>query len=311
MAAGVERDGGDAAGRHAGLVDVPGVEGGGGGDIGRGVAQGGGDLAVQRVVVAAVVGVEGLGPLGQDHVAAGGVGGGGDPAAVAPDPGGAARGRAVGAGLVVAGLGPQAAVGVAGRLALRVVPRAHVRLGVVLLHPGVDVLDIHRRRLAQGGGDPQQGPNGGAQQRLEDGRVARLVLVAQPAVAGHGARHVEAVGLGAVGDRAEAQLQDQQGMGHEEGSQGGRGGQPRADLHQLCLHVGRRRVRRRAGPGAHRVALGHLGPVQQGEERAVARHDGSASRRAADPAGPQRIETGRRNGGHGYHDGGLLGRVGA
>src|SRR3712207_7665514 len=54
---------------------------------------------------------------------------------------------------------------------------------------------------------------------LEEGGVQRLLPVAQVAVARDGALDREAIGLGRVQHRAEAQLQHQQGMLDQEGAQ--------------------------------------------------------------------------------------------
>ena len=68
MAMLIEGNGGDAAdGRHR-LIDVPGIEGGISGDVGRKEAQRGDGAEVERRKVGDIAFIEGLGILGQHDI---------------------------------------------------------------------------------------------------------------------------------------------------------------------------------------------------------------------------------------------------
>lgn len=129
------------------------------------------------------------------------------------------------------------------------------------------------KRAAQAGAPPYD-LHGGPQGRLQEGGVQMLRPVAQRAVAGDGALHVEPVGLRGVPHRTKAQLQHEQRMLDQELA-------PVRDLHLLFTEldqqgfdVGRPRMGRRARPGTAGVPLGDDAPVQAGEEGAVALHHG-------------------------------------
>jgi len=144
----------------------------------------------------------------------------------------------------------------------------------VLLHPGVDVLDVDRDRFAPTGDLALERPDGPAQQRLAQGVVHRLLPVAQPTVARDRAFHVDTRGLRRRGHGPEADLQHEEGMLDQESTPLGDVLFMRAELDQHRLDVGGRRVRHRARPGARRLGRGDNGPVQRGAEGAVAPHDG-------------------------------------
>jgi len=84
MSAGVEGNGGDPAMDRTGLVDVPGIKGGIGGDVGGRAAQRCAGARVEWVVVGGAYLVKGLGVLGEHGVAVARVGGRRHAAAVAP-----------------------------------------------------------------------------------------------------------------------------------------------------------------------------------------------------------------------------------
>ena len=263
-------------------IEMPGVAGRSGADSGGGKAERGDRAAVERVIIGRVHLVEGVGVRGQGHIAIRGVGGGDHTAPVAPDKllfrargGLRARGRGtVCAPLLAARLDAQAASGVARRLPRRVVAVGDVGRGGVLLHPGVDVLDVDRARFAPTGDLALERPDGPAQQRLAQGVVHRRRPVAQPPVARDRAFHVDTRGLRRRGHGPEADLQHEEGMLDQESTHLGDVLCMRAERDQQRLDVGGRRVRHRARPGARRRGRGDNGPVQMGAEGAVAPHDG-------------------------------------
>ncbi|HEX5503993.1 MAG TPA: hypothetical protein VFW96_15310 [Thermomicrobiales bacterium] len=81
------------------------------------------------------------------------------------------------------------------------------------------MLDVHRHGLPQAGELPRQRAGRLLPQRAQGRRVARLLLAAPPARAGHRALGVDAVGLGGVGHGAAAERADQRRVRDREGAQ--------------------------------------------------------------------------------------------
>jgi hypothetical protein len=213
--------------------------------------------------------VERLGPLGQHGVAVPGVGGAGHPRAVAPDVVLAAGRPPVGAHLVGRPLDPQATVPITARLSRRIVALGDVRLGVVRLDPGVDMLHVDRHGRPEVRHLCPQRLHGASQQLAQHGVVEVLLLVPQPAGTGHRPLHVEAEWRGRGHHRAEPQLQYQPRVLHQVPPQVGHVHLLLAELHQQRLDVRRARVRHLAGPAPPRISLRHPAPVQQPEERPI------------------------------------------
>ena len=147
----IERDGGHPSAKDAGLVDIPGIKGGIGGDMGGKAVQDGEGLQIKRHEVGDVVLVERLGVLGQDHIAVLRQRGTGDAGAIAPEILFDLFGGAIGLLLVGALLDTQTAIGITCGLLLFVIALRHVGARIVLTDMGIDVGDIKSHHLAQVG----------------------------------------------------------------------------------------------------------------------------------------------------------------
>ncbi len=192
---------------------------------------------------------------------------------------------------------------IASRLAVGVIAVSDIRFQVVFLHPGIDMRDIDGHSLAQGGDFLLEGLDGLAQQRTRQRIVQRLLLVAQPAVAGYGLRHIKSIELGRISHRVKAQFQHQQRMLEQKAAQLGHVGFVFTQLDQQRLEIGCFGMWRLAGPRSLGRALRYLAPIQQGEERSIALHNRVVFKLRCQPT---LVKPGRS----GYHQVGSSSRVG-
>ncbi len=226
----------------AGIIDVPGVEGGIRGQVGRAAPQRGDGLLVQGGEPDDVLVVERLGRLGKNKIAMHG-----SVVVVMPEPYPQIKVFSPPSSWPPRRLAPKRQSGSPAAL-LRIEPVGDRLFGVVLAHPTHDVLDIHSHGGGeagdQGGGRPHGAGQQGGQGRLIEGAL----LVAQPPVARHGARRIEAVGTRWIEDGTKAEFEDEQRMGQQKRSQLGDVRLPFVQFDEQGFDIGRRRVRPRTRP---------------------------------------------------------------
>ena len=116
----IERNSGDATPMSHGLIDVPVVEGGIGGDMGRELVRGKDGVLEERAVMRHVGFIEGQGVLGEHHIAVDGIGGRRHAGVIAPQVFLFLGGGPIRLFLVGRALDAQPAIGIAGQ-ALRFV----------------------------------------------------------------------------------------------------------------------------------------------------------------------------------------------
>ena len=270
MAMLVERNGGHAPAMGHGLIGVPGIEGGIGGDVGGEEAQGGDRADVEREEVGDVVLVERLGELGQDHIAIAGNGRAGDARTVAPEVFLFLGGGAIGLLLVGGAFDAQRAIGVACELLIFLEALFDVGTRVVLFDVGVDVGDIEGHGFAQARDFLTQSLDGGDEQGLQHGLREGTLFLGEPASRGHGALDIKAVGLAAIEHGTKAQLEHEEGMLHQVAAQLGTMLEPFLDFEQQCLDIGAVGMGTLARLGRLKQRLRYRAPIEEGEEAAEA-----------------------------------------
>ena len=163
------------------------------------------------------------------------------------------------------------------------------------------MLNVEGDRLPQARDLRAQILHGAPQHRLQQRVVQVLLPVAQPAIARHGALHVEAAGLRRVRHRTEAHLQHEQRVLDQEGAQVRAVLLVFTEFDEQGFDIRARWMRERAGPRARGGTLGDDGPIQAREEGPVALHDGVVVAQG----GQDILATWD---GQGYHSSRLLGR---
>ena len=145
---------------------------------------------------------------------------------------------------------------------------------IVLFHPGVDVFHIKRDDLAQARDLLLQIMDGGLEKRLQEAMIEMVLLVAQPPIAGNGARDIEAIGLAEIEVGTKAQFEHQEGMIQQVGAAARRAQQMFVDADERGFEVGTLGM---AGT-AWAARLGWI--IKEGEVGMVALHDGISSAHA-------------------------------
>ena len=175
------------------VIHVPGIEGGISGDVGGIQLSGQHGVAVEGTKVGHIAFIERLGELRKHHIAIDRVGVGSHPSAIAKEADLFHFLGAVGLLLVATLFDAQATIGVAFGNVGDIKAAFDVDIGIVLAHPGENVLDIKGYRFAQAGDVRFQGVHRLHEQALQERFIQVLQLGAQPAIAGNGARHIKAV----------------------------------------------------------------------------------------------------------------------
>jgi hypothetical protein len=139
-------------------------------------------LQVEGAIVGDVVLIEGLSVLGDDDIALVRGDSGDDARAIAPQVFFAFFGRPIGLFLVRRALDAHATIGVACGLTILAEAVAHRLAGIVLLHPGIEMLHIHGDVFAQARNFLLQRMDATVEQVLQQSVIERLLEVAQPAL---------------------------------------------------------------------------------------------------------------------------------
>ena len=196
----IERNGSDAAMQRGALIDVPGIEGSIGGDVGRIGIEGQHAVAVQGAEVGDIAFIERLGEIRHHHIAINGIGAGGDPGAIAKQADLFFFRAAVGLHLIAALFDAQAAIRVALRDVGDIKAAFDVDVGVVLAHPGVNVLDIEGHRFAQSGNFRLESRHRGLQEVLQQSWIKQTQFLREPEATRK--RFLDSKAIGGTLDRA-------------------------------------------------------------------------------------------------------------
>src|SRR5947209_3742770 len=166
VAMAIERDGSDARPVSHRLIDVPVVVSGISGHMGRELIGGHDGLLEEGAIIRDVSFIEGQGVLSEHHLAIDGVCAGGHSSPIAKEADLFLFLGAIRLLLIAAFLDAQATIGIAFGNVGHSEGAFDVDIGVVLAHPGKDVLDIEGHHLAQSGDLLHESPDSSMQEVL-------------------------------------------------------------------------------------------------------------------------------------------------
>ena len=201
------------------LIDVPGIIGSIGGQMGGEVGKGKSSLIIEGAEVGNITFIKGQGIFSQHDIAIVGSSGSSHTGTIAPDELFLFFRGAVSLLLIGGAFDTELAVGVASTGVRFVKAFREVDTRVVFTDPGVDMLDVEGDDLAESGNLFFEVADGGVEQGLQQGGIKVAELFAQPGFTRKGLLKKEAIGLRGIKLKMEIQVDDQQGMGEQEVAQ--------------------------------------------------------------------------------------------
>ena len=176
-------------------------------------------MAVQGAEVGDIAFIERLGEIRHHQIAINGIGAGGDPGAIAKEADLFFFRGAVGLLLIAALFDAEAAIGVTFGDVGDIEAAFDVDVGVVLAHPGKDVLDIEGHHFAQSWDFLLESRHRSVQEGLQQAAIQEAQFLGEPVATRKRLFDIKAIRAAWIKHEMEAQLDDEQGVLEQEPAQ--------------------------------------------------------------------------------------------
>ena len=275
--ASIKRNRSDAAMANGSVIHIPCVRRSIGSQVSWELLEGMDGLGVKRLEGGDIPFIEGLGVFGQHDIAIVRSGGSSDARAGAPKKLLLFFLGAISEFFVGAARDAELAIRITSQASGLVVALGHISPFVLLLHPGVEMLDVEGNDLTESGDLGLQRLNGTIQQVGEQAPIERAQLGGEPLAAGQGFLDIEAERFGEIEHEMEAQLKHEQGVGEKKLAELSSGDQPFADADEEGFEGGSFGMGRPTTRGVSGLPSRDSGPIESGEKGVIVGDDGIMS----------------------------------
>src|SRR2546430_6588863 len=144
-----------------------------------------------------------------------------------------------------------------------------VDIGVVLAHPGKDVLDIEGHDFTQSWDLLLESRHRGVQERLQQGRIQKTEFVGEPVATRKRLLHIKAIRAAWIKHEMEAELDDEQGVLEQEAAQLAGVREAFVLANEEGFDVSALRMSRPSSARTLGLPVVNDGPIKQGKEGAI------------------------------------------